>query len=208
MGSLQGSPGRGGLGLLVFLFFLLLSPVRVSSSRGRPAPLAPPGGEGGSGGRPPWVSGFPPRVSLQGGGGEVRTRGGGSPRCLEPAVSREGKRAEEGGCPVSRQLRVRPVGSGRRETEAWYRRVLSPVGLSLPFSPHPATRWRAGRRGDTAGPPCQHLRRESGACSGSANFQLLPSQSLAPCCYRRQRRQLPGMPRSCGVLWLCNARCM
>lgn len=92
----------------------------------------PPGtvGRRGSGGCPPRGAASP-RLLLQGWGGGR----GDSPRCPKPGVSRAGELAEGGGCPAGRQLWVRPLGSGRRGAEVWYRRVpsLSPVGLSPPF---------------------------------------------------------------------------
>lgn len=209
MGSPQGSPGRGGLGLLVLFFLLLLSPVVVSPSRG---------GCGG-GGRASWHrreerqrrvpaagSGVPPAVaSGLGGGGGGR---GDSPRCPKPGVSRAGELAEGGGCPAGRQLWVRPLGSGRRGAEAWYRRVpsLSPVGLSPPFSLTPGLgagrdgdggRGEAGVRGSPVtrqvrlGAPAARRR----ACLGLANLSLCPLLDPGS----GVRRQLPGMPRSRGV---------
>lgn len=96
---------------------------------GRPGLLAPSGGEAAAGAR--CGERRPPGCCFRAGAGGR----GDSPRCPKPGVSRAGELAEGGGCPAGRQLWVRPLGSGRRGAEAWYRRVpsLSPVGLSLPF---------------------------------------------------------------------------
>lgn len=93
--------------------------------------------------------------------------------------------------------RVRPLGLGRREAELRYRGVpsSSPVVLA-PLVPCPWFPVGTGlTAGGTAGPP------------GSSR-ELQPLPSPRPLRSHPAAAAAPGMPRSRGVPWLCNAQCM
>lgn len=122
--------------------------------------------------------------------------------CLGRGDPRYPPRIPRLGCPRRRGWiraavsRLRPLGSRRREAEARSRGVpsSSPVGLGT-SSPVPLVPVGMGlTAGGTAGPP-------------GSTPELQPLASPRPL-RSHPAAAAPGMPRSRGVPWLCNAQCM